>query len=111
MLFDSHRRFSALAPQAEWVNFTDDMYELRRIKYPFEVERLRRATELSEAGMRFAVENLEPGMTATDVRHRYVMGVARAAMEDPRYQDYSDDWIRPSVSGSGLASTRSATRA
>src|SRR5215213_3838988 len=26
MLFDSHRRFSALAPEAEWVDFTDDMY-------------------------------------------------------------------------------------
>src|SRR3712207_3397735 len=101
MLFDSHRRFSALAPEAEWVDFTDDMYELRRIKYPFEVERLRWATELSEAGIRFAVENLQPGNTATDVRHRYVMGVARAAIEDPRYQDYSDDWILPAV-GAGV---------
>ncbi len=51
VLFDSYRRFSALAPEAEWVDFTHDMYALRRIKYPFEVERLRRATELSEAGI------------------------------------------------------------
>src|SRR5215211_2847999 len=80
MLFDSYRRFSELAPEAELVDFTDDMYGLRRIKHPFEVERLRRATELSEAGMRFAVEKLRPGMTATGVRHRYVMGVAQAAM-------------------------------
>jgi Xaa-Pro dipeptidase len=111
MLFDSHRRFSALAPEAEWVDFTDDMYELRRIKYPFEVERLRRATEMSEAGIRFAVENLQPGNTATDVRHRYVMGVARAAIEDPRYQDYSDDWILPAVGagvGVGVDSERDA---
>ena len=111
MLFDSHRRFSALAPEAEWVDFTDDMYELRRIKYPFEVERLRRATELSEAGMRFAIENLALGMSATDVRHRYVMGVARAAMEDSRYQDYSDQWILPAVGagvGIGVDSERDA---
>jgi hypothetical protein len=27
--------------------------------------------------MRFAVEDLRPGMTATDVRHRYVLGVAQ----------------------------------
>jgi Xaa-Pro aminopeptidase len=101
MLFDSYRRFSAVAPGAQWVDFTDDMYALRRIKYPAEVERLRRATELSEAGMRFAVEDLQPGMTATDVRHRYVMGVARAAMADSRYQDYSDDWILPAV-GAGV---------
>jgi len=111
MLFDSYRRFSAVAPQARWVDFTDEMYALRRIKYPSEVERLRRATELSEAGMRFAVEDLRPGMTATEVRHRYVMGVAQAAMGDARYQDYSDDWILPAVGagvGIGVDSERDA---
>jgi Xaa-Pro dipeptidase len=111
MLFDSHRRFSSLAPGAEWVDFTDDMYGLRCIKHPFEVERLRRATELSEAGIRFVVENAQPGMTATDVRHRYVMGVAQAAVADPRYQDYSDQWILPAVGagvGVGVDSERDA---
>ena len=111
MLLDSYRRFSAVAPQARWVDFTDEMYALRRIKYPSEVERLRRATELSEAGMRFAVEDLRPGMTATEVRHRYVMGVAQAAMGDARYQDYSDDWILPAVGagvGIGVDSERDA---
>lgn len=111
MLFDSYRRFSAVAPGVQWVDFTDDMYALRRIKYPSEVELLRRATELSEAGMRFAVEDLRLGLTATDVRHRYVMGVARAAMADPRYQDYSDDWILPAVGagvGIGVDSERDA---
>jgi Xaa-Pro dipeptidase len=102
VLFDSYRRFSSLAPEAEWVDFTDDMYRLRSIKLPFEVERLRLATELSEAGMRFVVENLEPGTNATDVRHRYAMGVARAAIEAPRYADYSDHWILPGV-GAGVA--------
>jgi Xaa-Pro aminopeptidase len=34
MLFDSYRRFSAVAPEAEWVDFTEEMYALRRIKYP-----------------------------------------------------------------------------
>lgn len=111
VLYDSFRRLSALAPEAEWVDFTDDMYELRSIKHPFEVERLRRATELSEAGMRFAVEELRPGMRATDVRHRYLMGVARAAMEEPRYQGYSDYWILPAVGagvGIGVDSEREA---
>ncbi len=111
LLFDSYRRFSSLAPEAEWVDFTHDMYALRRIKYPFEVERLTLATELSEAGMRFVVESLEPGMSATEVRHRYVMGVARAATEDTRYQDYSDQWILPAVGagvGIGVDSERDA---
>lgn len=101
MLFDSYRRFSNIAPRAEWADFTDEMYGIRSVKHPFEVERLRRATELSEAGMRFAVEELRPGMTATDVRQRYVMGVAQAAMDDERYAGYSDYWILPAV-GSGV---------
>jgi Xaa-Pro dipeptidase len=111
VLFDSYRRFSSLAPEAEWVDFTDDMYRLRSIKLPFEVERLRLATELSEAGMRFVVENLEQGMNATDVRHRYAMGVARAAIEAPRYANYSDHWILPGVGagvGIGVDSERDA---
>jgi Xaa-Pro dipeptidase len=111
VLFDSYRRFTALAPDAEWVDFTNDMYALRRIKYPFEVERLRLATELSEAGMRFVVENLRPGMSATDVRHRYVTGVAQAAAEDTRFEDYSDQWILPAVGagvGIGVDSERDA---
>ena len=111
VLFDSYRRFSSLAPDAEWEDFTDDMYALRRIKYPFEVERLRLATELSEAGMRSVVENLEPGMSATDVRQRYVMGVARAATRDARYEGYSDQWILPAVGagvGIGVDSERDA---
>lgn len=99
VLHDSFRRMTTIAPQAEWRDFTSDMYELRRVKYPFEVERLRRATELSEAGMRYAVEGLRPGMTAADVRHRYVVGVAQAAMDDPRYRDYTDHWILPAVGG------------
>lgn len=101
ILHDSFRRLSAIASRCDWVDFTDDMYELRRVKYPFEVERLRRATELSEAGMRFAVENLRPGMSATDVRHRYITGVTQAAMDDPRYEGFSDYWILPAV-GSGV---------
>ena len=101
VLLDSYRRFTAVAPDAEWLDFTQDMYSLRRVKYPFEVERLRRATELSEAGMRFAIEDLRPGMTAADVRQRYVAGVAQAAMKDGRYGGYSDYWILPAV-GAGV---------
>ena len=111
ILHDSFRRLSAVAKKAEWVDFTAEMYELRRVKYPFEVERLRRATELSEAGMRYAVESLRPGMRATDVRHNYMIGVARAAVGDPRYEDYSDEWILPAVGagvGIGVDSERDA---
>jgi Xaa-Pro dipeptidase len=50
-------------------------------------------------------------MSATDVRHRYVTGVAQAAAEDTRFEDYSDQWILPAVGagvGIGVDSERDA---
>lgn len=100
MLHDTTERVAAFAPQLRWVDMTQDLYEIRSVKFDFEVERLRRATELSEAGMLYAVSDLRPGLTAGDIRLRYAMGVTARAMESERYSGYSDNWVLPSV-GSG----------
>ncbi|MGW0816932.1 M24 family metallopeptidase [Streptomyces viridiviolaceus] len=100
VLHDTVRRVSAFAPQLTWEDMTDDLYELRSVKFDFEIERLRRATELSEAGMSFAVTDLRPGLTATDMRHRYQQGVLTAAMADSRYAGYTDQWVLPAVGSS-----------
>ncbi|WP_086738543.1 M24 family metallopeptidase, partial [Streptomyces glaucescens] len=100
VLHDTVRRVAAFAPQLTWEDMTDDLYELRSVKYDFEIERLRRATELSEAGMSFAVRDLRPGLTAIDLRNRYQQGVLAAAMADPRYAGYSDQWMLSAVSPS-----------
>ncbi|MEV5433049.1 Xaa-Pro peptidase family protein [Streptomyces sp. NPDC052701] len=104
--YDTVRRVAAFAPRLTWEDMTDDLYGLRSVKYDFEIERLRRATELSEAGMSFAVRDLRPGLTALDLRHRYQQGVLAAAMADPRYAGYSDQWMLPAVgpsTGTGAA--------
>src|SRR3712207_449537 len=93
MLFDSHRRLSAVAPEAEWMDFTDDMYELRRIKYPFEVERLRRAKELSEAGVRFRLRKPPARNAATEGRHPPLLGVAGGAVEDSSFTDSKSEGV------------------
>lgn len=100
-LHDSIERLRAALPDVEWVDATDDLYAVRAVKEPFEVERLRRATELSEAGMRHAVANLEPGVRPSDVRHLYTIGVYDAARRDRRYDGCTDAWVLPAV-GAGV---------
>ncbi|MFI8192155.1 M24 family metallopeptidase [Streptomyces sp. NPDC085946] len=105
VLHDTVRRVAAFAPRLTWEDMTEDLYELRSVKYDFEIERLRRATELSEAGMSFAVRDLRPGLTALDLRHRYQQGVLAAAMADPCYAGYSDQWMLPAVGPSAGTGT------
>lgn len=99
VLLDSHRRLRTVLPVAEWVDHTDAMYAQRSVKHSFEVELLRRATELSESGMRHAVADLRPGLSARDVRLRYTEGVVQTAMRDERYAGYTDAWVLPTVGG------------
>lgn len=97
VLHDTVRRIGGFAPDVELVDMTEDLYELRSIKHDFEIEALRRATELSEAGMTSAAQAARPGMTALDMRHRYGLGVIQAAMASDRYAGYSDHWVLPAV--------------
>lgn len=111
VLQDTVRRIAGFAPDLELVDMTEDLYELRSIKHDFEIEALRRATELSEAGITFAVQDAQPGMTALDMRHRYALGVIHAAMGSPRYAGYSDHWVLPAVGATtaiGVDSERGA---
>ncbi|HEU4807804.1 MAG TPA: M24 family metallopeptidase [Homoserinimonas sp.] len=100
ILNDTVTRIATSAPNVSLVDMTEDLYEIRSIKFDFEVERLRRATELSEAGMIHAVTDLRPGITAADVRLRYAQGVLKLAGSSERYAGYSDNWVLPAV-GSG----------
>ncbi|MEU2562355.1 Xaa-Pro peptidase family protein [Streptomyces longispororuber] len=108
VLHDTVRRVAAFAAGLTWADMTDDLYELRSVKFDFEIERLRRATELSEAGMRHAVADLRPGLTASDMRLRYRQGVLDAAVADARYAGCTDEWVLPAIGpgaggGAGLA--------
>lgn len=91
------RRLERCAPGAGWEDFTDDIYRVRLVKQPWEVERLALGVELSELGMTSAVKHLEEGMTAHDVRLLYQSGVTRAALDDARFAGYTDNWVLPAV--------------
>jgi Xaa-Pro dipeptidase len=102
ILKNSYDRLAAALPGVTWGDFTEDMYALRSIKMPWEVDRLRRATALSEAGMLAAAEHAHDTVTAAELRHAYTKGVVETALGDPRYDDYTDSWVLPAV-GAGVA--------
>ncbi|SNS83979.1 Xaa-Pro aminopeptidase [Geodermatophilus saharensis] len=96
-------RLRRCAPDATWVDFTDEVYAIRLVKQEWEIDRLRRGVELSEAGMSYAAGHLEKGMTAQDVRALYQVGVAQETVGNQRYHGYSDNWVLPTVGGTTSA--------
>ncbi len=55
-------------PNCTFVDMTGALYELRAIKYPREIELLRRAAQLYEAGQNRAVAEVHDGQTALEAR-------------------------------------------
>ncbi len=95
-----HHAFQMLrtaAPDVEWVDLSDTMYDVRSVKLPFEIERLRAASELAEAGMTHAARNAGLGATVADVRSFYFEGVAAASRTSPRYRELADMWVLPGM--------------
>ncbi len=97
IMLRSFERYRALAPDVEWVDWTEPMFDLRAIKQPFEIEYLRRATELQDAAFLKVPELLAPGMTAVDVRNAYTRLVLDAASDDERYAEYTESWMLANV--------------
>lgn len=97
ILHHSYERLVTSCPEVAWVDATDVLYRVRSIKAPEEVEQLRRATELSEAGMRWACDRVREGMTSTQIGHLYTQGVIATVLDDPRYDRYTDSWVIPAV--------------
>ena len=98
-------RLRRIAPEVEWVDFTTEMYGIRAVKLPFEIERLRAAAELAEAGMTTAAALATEGTTLGAIRAGFFAGVAEAAQSDPKYGEFSDLWVLPGMgSQSSIAS-------
>lgn len=94
---DTRERFGRSAPAASLTDLTDELYRIRLVKQPWEVDRLALAVELSELGMTHAAGHLAEGMTAHDVRLLFQTGVTNAALADPRFAGYTDNWVLPTV--------------
>ncbi len=92
-----------IAPGAELVDVTDEMYRIRSVKHPFEIARLAAAAELAEAGMSHAAELAGTGTTVNEVRAHFAEGVARKVPTDPRFAGYSELWVIPGLGGPGAA--------
>lgn len=103
----SYERLRRVAPDVEWVDMTEEMYEIRAVKWPFEVARLRAAAELAEAGMMHAARHARVGADLQYFRSYFYEGVAMAVRNGPQYADFSDVWVIP---GMGSQSTISSTR-
>ena len=67
-------------PTVEWVDATGLFAELRMLKSPAEIASLRLATELTESALRVTLSDLQAGLSASQIVHRY----QRAVLEDPR---------------------------
>lgn len=104
LTYDTWQRLQRSAPQASWVDFSTDMYDIRLIKQEWEIDHLRTAVRLSERGMIAAMSTAREGMTAQDIRCAYQAGVAQAALGSPQFDGYTDNWVLPTIGGSTSAS-------
>ena len=75
-------------PHCTFVDMTDVLYALRAVKYPREIEVLRRAAQLFEAGLNRAIADAHEGQTALEVKYRYLGGALEGAMLDPALGEY-----------------------
>lgn len=100
----TRERFARSAPDAVWSDLTDEIYRIRLVKQPWEVDRLALGVELSELGMTYATTHLADGMTARDVRLLFQSGVTSAALADRRFAGYTDNWVLPTVGSRTSAS-------
>jgi len=75
-------------PGCEFVDVTDVLYQLRAIKQPREIDLLRRAAQLYEAGQNRAIAEAHEGQTALEVKYRYMEGALQAAQDGPPLGDF-----------------------
>ncbi|WOF22563.1 M24 family metallopeptidase [Microbacterium betulae] len=95
MTHDAYLRLRRVAPDVEWIDFTDGMYEVRVIKFDYEIARLQAASELADAGMLHAVAGAFDGAGIVDLHSGFVEGAARHARTDSKYAGFSTFWVLP----------------
>lgn len=96
-------------PDVEWCDFTSQIYRVRAIKEPHEVDALRRATLLNELAIQQALATVGPDTTALSLRNHYDSAVSAIANQDERFSGMSDAWMLVSVGGTSKPSATPAT--
>ena len=87
------------SPGIEWLDASRIMPSIRAIKDSFEIEFLRRASEINKAGLKAAVEAAKPG-----VREHYVAAMAEHAMRVAGAERFTEETMI--LSGEHVFDTR-----
>ncbi len=81
MGFDVLSTLMKALPQAEWIDVEDLMCELRSVKSPAEIEVIRYAYQIAEAGFEAAVKTIGIGVTEREVAAEAEAAMRRAGAE------------------------------
>lgn len=73
-----YRRYEQLFPQAELLDCSPVLREVRSVKSPWEIERLRQAGRQSEAGFAIAAQAIRPGISESEVASLIVAALLKA---------------------------------
>jgi Xaa-Pro dipeptidase len=105
-----HGTFEALRralPDNELVDCEDILYRVRSIKHPGEIERLRGAARLFDAGVAYSGECLRDGQKLYEIRDNFDAGVARELRQYPELGSRQASFFFPHVgTGSGTVARR-----
>ena len=89
--------FEATNPDCSFVDCSEIMYALRRIKHPREITLLRNAATLFEKGIERVVSCVADGQHLSQIRCNYEMGVMDALAGDAIAGEYQGSFVFPHI--------------
>lgn len=73
--------FQSALPRADWVDVENELCDLRAQKSPAEIDVIRYAYKIAEAGFQAAVDTIQPGVTEREVAAEIDAAMRRAGSE------------------------------
>jgi Xaa-Pro aminopeptidase len=74
-----------LLPDVKWADASDAIMEVRAVKSPAEIERLRKAALISAKAVRYGFESVVPGMTEVELTQKMAARCYELGATDIRY--------------------------
>jgi Xaa-Pro dipeptidase len=85
MGLDHFQQLRELTPGVKWVDSSDAIMEVRAIKSPAEIEKLRRAAQISAQAVKDGFESLVEGMTEWQLSQKMLARMFELGATDVRY--------------------------
>jgi len=98
--FESLRR---TLPDNQLIDCEQLVYDARRIKHPGEIDRLKRAATLFDAGVNHVVSQIAEGQTLDQMKHDFEAGIAANLVANPQLGSCQGTFFFPHL-GTGRAS-------